>query len=341
MVEGPGCTLNGERLRKGGIIGQIVKLVVSKHADMQTLQGLQVNDVVTLGKELFLFLAPPPPASCSLLRQQQQDFSSEALGVISGVVCVRLHFGMNGSLTFNAKERYKKPIENIVFQLHFSRDIVSVYQSTVCLRCPRRTRQLIDKLARQDVCSPSFDVAAASAALLAHARRHSAKEALLVDALLDQTILPGSGNIIKNEALFLAKVYPFLPSSSLTQAQAVALVAHVRDFSLLFKRCRESGQSLSKHCNVYNRRACGSCGSMVRVCRAGNDLARVTFCCTSCQPSPPEEASAAPSASLLLQRSIHAAEMLCAMSSCGKDSGCTPPPLPKRPLAGEHAGGTS
>jgi len=61
MVEGPGVTLNGERLRKAGVIGQILIAVLGsalQPADLQSLLKLQVTDVVTLGKELFVFLAP-------------------------------------------------------------------------------------------------------------------------------------------------------------------------------------------------------------------------------------------------------------------------------------------
>jgi len=66
MVEGPGVTLNGERLRKAGVIGQILIAVLGsalQPADVQSLLKLQVTDVVTLGKELFVFLAPPSSTS--------------------------------------------------------------------------------------------------------------------------------------------------------------------------------------------------------------------------------------------------------------------------------------
>jgi hypothetical protein len=62
MVEGPGVTLNGERLRKAGVIGHILIAVLGsalQPADVQSLLKLQVTDVVTLRKELLVLLAPP------------------------------------------------------------------------------------------------------------------------------------------------------------------------------------------------------------------------------------------------------------------------------------------
>jgi len=51
MVEGPGVTLNGERLRKAGVIGHILIAVLGsalQPADVQSLLKLQVTDVVIL-----------------------------------------------------------------------------------------------------------------------------------------------------------------------------------------------------------------------------------------------------------------------------------------------------
>ena len=273
MIEGPGVALSAERLRRAGVVGQVILAALgacfgpSESLTPACLAGLRVLDVVALGKELFLFLAPPEAGADH--------------------VCVRLHFGMSGSLYVNATHRFGKQPTELALELRLSRDVVRVYQSTVCRRCPDATRARIAALRNQDVCGPCWDEHVAAAAVLANATSATGtrgKERLVVDALLDQSTLPGSGNIIKNEALFLARMNPFVACASLSMPQATALVRHVRNFSLIFKRCRESGKSLKKHCNVYNRRECGVCSREVRVCRLGNDLSRVTFWCRSCQP---------------------------------------------------------
>lgn len=57
-------------------------------------------------------------------------------------------------------------------------------------------------MARLDVCSPSFSVCAAVEAVCRESGRR------VCDVLLDQSVLPGVGNIIKNEALFLSALNP-------------------------------------------------------------------------------------------------------------------------------------
>jgi hypothetical protein len=73
----------------------------------------------------------------------------------------------------------------------------------------------------------------------------------------------GSGNIIKNEALFLAGLNPFLSSRTLTMERALDLVGHVRSFSLLFKRCRESAQSLRKVLHLPCRLVAPCCTCLI------------------------------------------------------------------------------
>lgn len=165
-MEGPGCTSNGERLRKLGVISQLVLAVLGAASSAEldkAIRGLQVRAVETLGKELFVFMAP---------------VETEGDGA-PGERCLRVHFGMNGSLHVNSTHRYAAAP---CLQLQLSRDIVRLYQSTVSLRPAQAMRKHIEKLRQQDVCGP-FDAQAAAAALLAHG---SGRERLLVDALLDQ-----------------------------------------------------------------------------------------------------------------------------------------------------------
>ena len=181
MVEGPGCTSNGERLRKSGVISQLVLAVLGAASSAEldkAIRGLQIHAVETLGKELFVFMAPV---------ETEGDGSP-------GERCLRVHFGMNGSLHVNSTHRFAAaPCLQLQLArctstaptdtLQLSRDtIVRLYQSTVSLRPAQAMRKHIEKLRKQDVCGP-FDAQAAAAALLAHG---SGRERLLVDALLDQ-----------------------------------------------------------------------------------------------------------------------------------------------------------
>ncbi|TSO15236.1 Endonuclease 8-like 3 [Bagarius yarrelli] len=127
-----------------------------------------------------------------------------------------------------------------------------------------------------DVCSPSFSVCAALEAVCRESTRS------VCDVLLDQSVLPGIGNIIKNEALFLTALHPAVRVNQLQPELVRHLVKMTRDFTLLFYQCRKQGSALQKHCKVYKCSRCAQCSGAVSVCRLGNDN-RMTYFCSQCQ----------------------------------------------------------
>ena len=84
MVEGPGCTLNGEKLRR--LRGRKLIRLVFKSGNaalaekLKAFEGRSLNGAESLGKELFVY------------------FDGAAL-------CMRLHFGMNGSVYVGGQVR--------------------------------------------------------------------------------------------------------------------------------------------------------------------------------------------------------------------------------------------
>lgn len=62
-----------------------------------------------------------------------------------------------------------------------------------------------------DVCSPKFSFLRAEGEI----KRH--KTLMLCDVLLDQAVLPGVGNIIKNEALFDSGLHPAVKVGEMSQ----------------------------------------------------------------------------------------------------------------------------
>lgn len=59
-----------------------------------------------------------------------------------------------------------------------------------------------------DVCSPKFSFSRAEEMVRGQSSR------MLCDVLLDQAVLPGVGNIIKNEALFDSGLHPAVKASN-------------------------------------------------------------------------------------------------------------------------------
>jgi hypothetical protein len=91
-------------------------------------EGLTLADVVTLGKELFLFFAPP--ALCAAAAVVGAGGSGDAAGAESGCVCVRVHFGMNGSLLVNSTHRYAGKTQPAL-ELQLSRS----HPPSACIAC--------------------------------------------------------------------------------------------------------------------------------------------------------------------------------------------------------------
>jgi endonuclease-8 len=118
-----------------------------------------------------------------------------------------------------------------------------------------------------------FDPAEAARRLLAMGRGRE-----VGDALLDQRIVAGIGNVIRNEACFAAGIDPWRRVEDLDLEQAERLlVANQR----IMKSSVRSGR---RPHNVYRatRRPCPRCGGQLRAGAQG-DANRATYWCERCQ----------------------------------------------------------
>ncbi|KAM8908576.1 endonuclease 8-like 3 isoform 2-T2 [Spinachia spinachia] len=263
MVEGPGCTLNGEKIRSKVQKGQKWResrgsLTTSTGNNpagdaFRGFVGCRYTGVETAGKELFMYFGPRS---------------------------LRVHFGMNGSMRINPAERKERTGPAPVLQIHLTNDTVCFFDSTVEIRSTEDCVQRVRALESLDVCSSKFSFSRSVAAVRSRGGR------MLCDVLLDQAVMPGVGNIIKNEALFDSGLHPAVKVEQLTDEQLHRMVKMTRDFTLLFYKCRKSGSPLHKHYKVYKRPQCGQCSHVITVCRLG-DNGRMTYFCGSCQKGDP------------------------------------------------------
>jgi endonuclease VIII len=123
-----------------------------------------------------------------------------------------------------------------------------------------------------DVLAADFDLVAAVAALRADPTRE------LGDALLDQHLLAGIGNVFKSEACFSAEVSPWRPVGELSDAELGEVVADARE---LMGAAVASGRPPSR---IYRRRggACPRCRGPISSRGQGDDN-RTTYWCPRCQ----------------------------------------------------------
>ncbi|XP_008071488.1 endonuclease 8-like 3 [Carlito syrichta] len=287
MVEGPGCTLNGEKIRARVLPGQAVTGVRGSalpHAARGAAASSQVSSscarpgaaelnnkdcswnfsgllngyvysgVETLGKELFMYFGPK---------------------------ALRIHFGMKGSIVINPPHYKSKNGVSPVLEVQLTKDLICFFDSSIEFRSSKESQQKIRMMEELDVCSPKFSFPRAESEV------KKQKDRMLCDVLMDQRVLPGVGNIIKNEALFDSGLHPAVKVCQLTDEQTHHLVKMIRDFSILFYRCRKVGSAVSKRYKVYKRPNCGQCHCKITVCRFGENN-RMTYFCPYCQKENPQ-----------------------------------------------------
>jgi endonuclease-8 len=108
------------------------------------------------------------------------------------------------------------------------------------------------------------------------------KDELICDVLLDQSVFAGVGNIIKNEALFMANLHPLSVVGKIPEEKLREAIVKTRQFSMLFYRVRKKGRVLNPHLRIYRKRKCDKCKGKVENKRTGKRR-RISFFCPSCQ----------------------------------------------------------
>ena len=123
-----------------------------------------------------------------------------------------------------------------------------------------------------DVMSPQWDPKAARRKLRAQ------PETVVADALLDQDVFAGVGNIIKNEVLFRIRVHPLTPVGALSARKLGELVKEAREYSFDFYRWKKD-YVLKKHYQVHTKTECPRCGRRLEfVAKLGRKQRRAFFC---------------------------------------------------------------
>ena len=122
-----------------------------------------------------------------------------------------------------------------------------------------------------DVISPTWNAAAALKKLRA------APDTLVCDALLDQTVFAGVGNIVKNEVLFRIRVHPASTVGGLSAPKLRELVAEARNYCFDFLRWKKAFV-LKQHWLAHAKRICPRCNIPFTKAHLGVTQRRAFFC---------------------------------------------------------------
>jgi endonuclease VIII len=242
-MEGPGVHAIADRLAP--LAGTVVIAVSGKSRfPLVRLIGQQVSRIYPVGKLLFIEVPP-----CAL----------------------RVHFLMWGRYRLDEEIPGKVPKLAIGFG---DGSFLRFYASAIALLPSDEVTRLYD---------PTLDPMDDSwirerAVMLVKGKGRE----WICDSLMDQSILPGVGNVIKNEALFAAQVNPASPSGCTPDEVLMDLLVAVRDFSFTWYRCDHEGQKINSFLKIYRKKTCPLCGGKVKSGRIGH-LERISFWCPACQ----------------------------------------------------------
>mmetsp|Transcript_6068 Transcript_6068/g.9932 ORF Transcript_6068/g.9932 Transcript_6068/m.9932 type:complete len:426 (+) Transcript_6068:137-1414(+) len=283
MVEGPGATRNGRKAQVliGKVVSSSAPLLNPCHAP---LVGCTLIEAFTVGKEMFLIFNDT---------EDDNDASSDT--------AIRLHFGMNGSFrTRKVANLEQQPPSSSTphwkqndLKLYFENGINSgsytvaeAWDTTVNYPVSASSaRDKFTNLSSRDVCSVLFNAQNVFTSL-----RQLGSSLNISDALLNQEICPGVGNIIKIESLHRSTIDPRRMMGSIADIELRRLIRHARQYSMDWLKTGRAGTKL-----VYNQTVCGTCkGMTIKMQKIGgsstdgnsnsNAISRVTFWCTACQP---------------------------------------------------------
>lgn len=233
------------------------------------------------GREMAVADAPNPR---SPIHQRAKELEGRTLELaeargkhllahFSGDLVLHSHLGMNGRwwITADGRLPYGKPW----LRLASGRGIASQNGGKI-LRIVSESKLRNDPSLRRlgpDPLRPGFDPEVAAQRL-----RSGAALREIGDALLDQELIAGLGNVIRVEGLFRARVSPWRKINELSDEELVTIVEEnkkVMDISMAKGR---------RPVAIYkaHRRGCPNCGGEV-LSRGQGDDNRTAFWCPRCQ----------------------------------------------------------
>ncbi len=106
-------------------------------------------------------------------------------------------------------------------------------------------------------------------------------QTLVCDALLDQNIFAGVGNIIKNEVCYRIHLHPESKVGALPVKQLNALIKEARTYSFDFLEWKKA-YVLKKHWLAHTKKVCKRC-DLPLIKKYAGITKRRTFFCTNCQ----------------------------------------------------------
>lgn len=180
---------------------------------------------------------------------------------------IRIHLLLFGSYRIN-DEKHQTPMLSLVF----SNGMLNFYTCSV---------EVLEGSADEhyewsaDVMSDAWDAKNAAEKLRGIPQKQ------VCDALLEQDIFGGVGNIIKNEVLYRIKVHPESLVGKLPPVKKRKMVEEARNYSFDFLEWKKQYE-LKKHWQAHTKKVCSHCNGPITKKITGVKKRR-SFFCSECQ----------------------------------------------------------
>jgi endonuclease-8 len=182
---------------------------------------------------------------------------------------IKIHFLLFGTYSINEQT---KPAKSLRLQLRFKTG--SLYFYTCAVRIiTDNLDELYDWSA--DVMNEKWDPGKAIQKL------QNIPGTLACDALLNQDIFSGVGNIIKNEVLFRVKIHPESLVGKIPSRKLKLLVKEAKNYSFDFLKWKKAFE-LKKHWLAHTKKICVRCNIPLLKKYLGQNKRR-SFFCNNCQ----------------------------------------------------------
>ncbi|WP_228390767.1 DNA-formamidopyrimidine glycosylase family protein [Chryseobacterium contaminans] len=178
---------------------------------------------------------------------------------------IRIHLLMFGSYSIDEQT---KPDKSLRLALVFSNGALYFY---TCSVKPVELEFLSAIDWEADVMSDIWNPKKAENKLKANPKM------MVCDALMDQNIFSGVGNIIKNEVLFRIGVQPESLLGNLPAKKRKELIAEARNYSFDFLKWKREF-TLKKHWLVHTKSVCPVCGQKLVKKKTGTGKRRSFYC---------------------------------------------------------------
>ncbi len=245
----------------------VIAAHTTTRAQVARLVGTTIESIETVGKNLLIHF--------------------------SGGLTVRTHLRMRGAwYTYPPRGPWRHPAARAVLVLEVDGTVAVCFDAPTVELFATRSMGLHPVLSRlgPDVLNETFDPGLA----LARLRDPHRATTTIAEALLDQTVIAGVGNVFRSEILFIEGVAPTTPVETLDDDLLARLVATARTLLLANvddrrPRTRTTTGGAREASGgplwVYGRagRPCRRCRTLIRVRPIGRDLPRNVWWCPRCQ----------------------------------------------------------